>query len=138
MVEYRVRPLGHRVLVKPDEVKSRTAGGLFLPDTVREMEKQGTALGRLVAIGINAWRSFDTGEPWAALGEHVYFAKYGGQLIKTPDNQDFRVLNDEDLTSVLDTLYGPEEKIPTEEDLPELAELARIYGFAFRDLFKRK
>lgn len=126
MPEYRVKPLGHRVLVKPDEVKSRTAGGLFLPDTVRDMEKQGTALGRLIAIGITAWKAFDTGEPWAAVGDHVFFAKYGGQLIKTPDNQEFRVLNDEDLTAKLETVYQPGE---TQAEPPvEWAELARMYG----------
>jgi len=43
----KVRPLYDRILVKRVEEESKTAGGLFIPDTAKEKPQQGV----IVAVG---------------------------------------------------------------------------------------
>ena len=95
-------PAGHRVLVKVDETVEKTAGGLFIPKSVADDHAKAGIFGTVVAVGDNAWKAFDGGEPWAKVGDRVAFAKYGGFIIEDPDTKEqFRLLNDEDLVAVI-------------------------------------
>jgi co-chaperonin GroES (HSP10) len=100
-------PAGHRVLVKPDAVEDS-----LMPDELRKMgfkladadnsRKNAVISGEIVAIGKTAWKAFDDGEPWAEIGDKVFFAKYGGFVIEHPETgEKFRLLNDEDITVVV-------------------------------------
>jgi len=62
-----IQPLGSRVLVQPIEEESRTAGGIFLPDTAKEKPQ----LGLVVAVG-------DEEEIKVKAGDKVIFPKYTG------------------------------------------------------------
>ncbi|MER3474510.1 MAG: co-chaperone GroES [Armatimonadota bacterium] len=62
-----IQPLGSRVLIEPLEEESRTAGGIFLPDTAKEKPQ----LGRVVAVG-------DDEEIKVQPGDRVIFPKYTG------------------------------------------------------------
>lgn len=93
-------PAGHRVLVKVDEIEERTKGGIILVDADKQTEAN--IFGTIVAVGLNAWKAFDDGDPWAKVGDKVAFAKYGGFIIDDPDTKErFRLLNDEDITCVI-------------------------------------
>lgn len=95
-------PAGHRVLVKVEEAEEVTAGGIIVPKTVADRNTEANIFGIVVAVGVNAWKAFDGGEPWAAAGDRVAFAKYGGFIIEDPDTKEkFRLLNDEDITAVI-------------------------------------
>lgn len=97
-----IQPAGHRVLVRVDETEKRTKNGLIIPDSVRDRETQAQIFGELIAVGPNAWKAFDAGEPWAFVGDRVAIAKYGGFIIKDPETgEEFRLLNDEDICAVL-------------------------------------
>ena len=98
-----INPSGHRVLVKPDEIKTETASGILLvTDANKRQEAQAQIFGKIVSIGPNAWKAFDDGQPWAKVGDHVAFAKYGGFVIKDPyTEEEFRLLNDEDICAVV-------------------------------------
>lgn len=97
-----IEPAGHRVLVKVEEIEEKTAGGLFIPKTTQEQQTQANIFGTVVAVGINAWKAFDGGEPWAVVGDRVAIAKYGGFVIEDPDTKEtFRLLNDEDICAVI-------------------------------------
>jgi co-chaperonin GroES (HSP10) len=50
-----IQPLDLRVLVLPDPVEVKTAGGIILPDQHKEREKYAMQHGTLVAVGENAW-----------------------------------------------------------------------------------
>ncbi len=53
--------------------------------------------GELVAIGPTAWADMKC-DPWAEVGDTVWFAKYGGFILEHPDTKElYRVLNDDDL-----------------------------------------
>ena len=95
-------PAGHRVLIRPDSVEEITKGGIVLPKQVQDAEQNATIMGTIVALGGNAWKAFDDGNPWANVGDRVGFAKYGGMIVTDPDTQEkLRILNDEDITFII-------------------------------------
>ena len=98
----RFIPLGHRVLVKPEKVEEKTRGGLFVPEHTLERKQAEDIYGTGVDVGQTAWKAFDDGNPWAAVGDEVVFAKYGGFLLKDEDGNEFRILNDEDLVAKIE------------------------------------
>jgi co-chaperonin GroES (HSP10) len=97
-----IKPCGHRLVVKPIEVKSMTDGGLHIPETVRDTEQQGVTRGVIVAVGSECWDEFPGDEPWAKEGDTVIFAKYGGLLAKDNNGEEYRILNDEDIVAVIE------------------------------------
>jgi len=97
-----IEPAGHRVLVFVEEVKEQTEGGLFIPKNIADKQSEANIFGEIVAVGANAWKAFDGGEPWAKVGDRIAFAKYGGFIIEDPETKvKYRLLNDEDITAVI-------------------------------------
>lgn len=98
-------PLDVRVLVRPDPVEEKTAGGIILPDQHKEREKYATVKATLVAAGVNAWEeaaarssAFEQPVP----GDRVIIAKYGGIVLTGADGVDYRIMNDEDVIALLE------------------------------------
>ena len=95
-----IKPAGHRVLVKPDEIEEVTEGGIILAQTDKSRKEDAQQSGTLVQVGPTAWKAFDEGEPWANVGDKVLFAKYGGYSVDL-DGELHRIMNDEDITAVV-------------------------------------
>ena len=74
-----VKPLEDRVLVKPLEPETRTASGLYLPETAKEKPMQGKVVaagpGKLMDNGKRATLS-------VKLGDTVVFGKYAGTEVE--------------------------------------------------------
>ena len=65
-----VKPLADRVLVEPKEAETKTASGLFIPDTAKEKPQAGT----VVAVGPGK-----KDEPMELkVGDKVLYGKYAG------------------------------------------------------------
>jgi chaperonin GroES len=94
-----VTPAGHRVLVLPDIVEEKTSGGIILAPSAMDKEKAATVTGVIIEVGMNAWKAFDDGTPWAKEGDKVYFKQYAGYVLKK-DGKEYRVLNDEDVIAI--------------------------------------
>ena len=87
-----VKPLADRVLVEPKEAETKTAGGLYIPDTAKEKPQQGTVL----AAGPGK-----KDEPMEVkVGDVVLYGKYSGTEI-TVDGKNYLILKQSD---ILDTL----------------------------------
>jgi len=43
----KIKPMGERVLIKPQQKEEKTAGGIFIPDSAKEDKKEG----KVVAVG---------------------------------------------------------------------------------------
>jgi chaperonin GroES len=94
----KVRPLNDRILVKRLEESSRTAGGLYLPDTVKEKPMEGEVLavgggkitedGKVVALTVK-------------VGDRVVFGKYSGTEIKV-DGEDRLILREDDILGIVE------------------------------------
>ena len=99
-----IKALGHRVLIKPDDIETQTAAGIVIvQNEAREFAAQ--EYGTIVDVGPTAWK--DYGEiPWAAVGERVIFSKYGGKIVYEPGetdiNKKFVIVNDVDVLAKLE------------------------------------
>jgi len=98
-----ITPAGHRVLVLPDQTMKDYDGVLEIPDTVKDRYAMAQTTGVVVSIGKTAWQTEDFGkELWANEGDRVCFAKYGGLVMRGKDGAQYRLLNDEDITAVIE------------------------------------
>jgi chaperonin GroES len=93
-----IRPLGDRVVVKPDPKEETTRSGIIIPDTAKEKPQQGTVTavgsGRLLDNGARSVMELRE-------GNHVLYAKYGGTEIIL-DDETCLVLRESDVLAVLD------------------------------------
>ena len=96
-----INPAGWRVLVKPQEIKKVSKGGILLTtETTAEREQMGNTTGIVVAMGDQCYK--DVSEPWCKVGDKIIFAKYAGLLYLGKDGQNYRLINDSDVTGTLD------------------------------------
>jgi chaperonin GroES len=93
-----IRPLGNRVLVKPNKEEEITASGIVLPDTV---DKEKKAEGVIIALGDGE----DLAKLKLKIGDKVLFEKWGGEEIKTGrgnDEQEFKILPHDKILAVVE------------------------------------
>ena len=93
-----IRPLFDRVLVKRVEEPTKTASGLFLPETAKEKPVQGEVL----AIGNG--RVSDDGNITpliVSVGDKVVFGKYAGTEIKV-EGEERLILREDDILGIIE------------------------------------
>ncbi|HNC09742.1 MAG TPA: co-chaperone GroES [Anaerolineales bacterium] len=84
-----IQPLGARILIKPLEQASKTASGLFLPESAKEKPQTG----EVVAVG-------DDESIKLKAKDKVLFAKYSGTEFKY-DGVDYLLLEANDVLARL-------------------------------------
>lgn len=99
MSESGIAPVGHRVLVLPEETERKTKSGIILQDKTVMMEESAQTQGTVIALGDTCW--FDEEKPWAKVGDFVMFGKYAGVVYEGNDGKKYRVLNDRDIVAIL-------------------------------------
>ena len=98
-----VQPVEYKVLIKPDTVEDQTAGGLYLPDSVRERE--GYSVDRGVIIDHGEGFFAELPGPTPMIGDKVIFNRYAGTLITITDNgkaEKYRLCNDKDICAIIE------------------------------------
>jgi chaperonin GroES len=88
----KIKPLDDRILVEPVEEESKTASGLYIPDTAQEKPR----LGSVIAVGTDE----DLREKIKE-GDRVLFAKYGGEEIEI-DNKTYKIIQRSDILAVVE------------------------------------
>ncbi|CCY37167.1 MAG TPA: co-chaperone GroES [Candidatus Coprenecus stercorigallinarum] len=87
-----IRPLADRVLVEPKEAETKTASGIYIPETAKEKPQQG----KVIAVG-----SGKKDEPMELkVGDTVLYGKYSGTEI-TVDGKDYLMMRQSDVLAVL-------------------------------------
>ncbi|HTB07214.1 MAG TPA: co-chaperone GroES [Bacteroidia bacterium] len=82
-------PQGDRVLVEVAEAESKTAGGIIIPDTVKEKPQKGI----VVAVGPGKKKD----EPVTLkVGDKVLYGKYSGTEL-TIDGKEFLIMRQDDI-----------------------------------------
>lgn len=92
-------PFDTRVVILPDKVEEKTAGGIILPGQAVDKEKYAQTKATLVAVGGNAfadWGAVDKPE----VGSRVIVGRYVGNTHKGADGEDYTVCNDEDILAL--------------------------------------
>ena len=90
----KIKPLGDRVLVKPQTQEEVTKSGIVLPDTAEKQEKE---QGEVVAVGLGA----EVKKLKLKEGDVVLFGKYSGEEIEV-DGEEYKFLKDEDILGVIE------------------------------------
>lgn len=99
-----IEPTGHHVIVKPDAVEEVSKGGIVVTAStdLLKREQAATVTGRIVAIGVNAWKAFDDGTPWAKIGDRVYYTKHVSKTVKDPETQEeFFLMTDDNILAII-------------------------------------
>ena len=93
-----IKPLGNRVLVERVEAETKTAGGLFLPDTAKEKPQE--AIVR--AIGTGGRDKDGNVIPFnVAVNDKVLITKYGGTEV-TFNGTTYTILSESDILAIID------------------------------------
>lgn len=95
-------PVDLRVLVKPDASLTKSAGGIDLPDSVIEKAKFAGTKATFIQAGANAFKEWGSEARKPSPGDRVHFAQYSGSRFKGEDGEDYVVMNDGDLTGILE------------------------------------
>lgn len=93
-----LKPLGDRVLVKPDAAEQKTASGLYIASNAQEKPQRGT----VVAVG--AGKLNDKGERLpidVKVGDQVFYGKFGGTEVKV-EGEDYLLLRADDIYAVIE------------------------------------
>lgn len=92
------KPLYDRILVKRVEEESRSAGGIYIPDSAKEKPLRGKvlAVGKGKLLDNGTLRPLDVKE-----GDSVLFGKYAGTEIKI-DGAEHTILREDDVLGVVE------------------------------------
>ena len=94
----KLKPLEDRIVVKPNEAESTTAGGIVLPDAAKEKP----LMGKVVAVGPGRMLdSGNRGEMSVKKGETVLFGKYGGSDVDV-DGVEYKILRESEILGVVE------------------------------------
>lgn len=88
----KIKPLDDRLLVEPMEEESKTASGLYIPDTAKEKPR----MGKVIAVGTDE----DLREKIKE-GDKILFAKYGGEEVEV-NNATLKILQRSDVLAVVE------------------------------------
>jgi len=92
-----LKPLDDRVVVEPTEAEEKTAGGILLPDTAKQIPQQG----KVVAVGPGKLN--DDGNRLALavkVGDIVLYGKYSGSDVEV-NSKELKILRESDLLAKL-------------------------------------
>ena len=70
------------------------------PETGARDQRAATT-GILIAIGPSAWTDLDDGSSWASLGDKVSYAMHAGVSMVGQDNENYVLINDNDILARL-------------------------------------
>lgn len=101
MKKLYVHPRGNRIIIEQDKLEETTKSGIVLQLENGAAEQAGIIRGTVLAIGEAAWNQWP--EPWAEVGDRVYFAKFAGKQIPDPVNKEmYLIMNDIDIIATIE------------------------------------
>ena len=91
-INIMIRPLADRVLIEPKEAETKTASGIFIPDTAKEKPQQG----KVIAVGPGK-----KDEPMEVkVGDEVLYGKYAGTEV-TVEEKKYLIVKQSDILAIL-------------------------------------
>ena len=92
-----IKPLGDRVVVKPEAAEEQTASGLYIPDTAKEKPQRGT----IVSVGPGRVENGTKINMTVAEGNTILYGKYAGTEI-TLDGDDYLIMRESDILGIIE------------------------------------
>jgi len=88
----KIQPLSDRVVLEPQAAETKTASGLFIPDSAKEKPQQG----KIVAVG-SGKKDYDM---TVKVGNTVLYGKYAGTELKL-DGKDYLIMREDDILAII-------------------------------------
>jgi chaperonin GroES len=92
------KPLGDRLLVKPNPSEEKTKSGIVLPDSAKEKPQEG----KVIAVGEGAKDDSGKKIPMEVkVGDVVLYSKYSGTEVKI-DGKEHLIIKESDVLAIVD------------------------------------
>lgn len=92
MAKVNIKPLADRVLIEPMAAETKTASGIYIPDTAKEKPQQG----KVVAVGPGTKDENVT----LKVGDTVLYGKYAGTELKL-EGADYLMMRESDVLAII-------------------------------------
>ena len=94
-----IKPVGFQIVVTPYVPEEKTKAGLYLPDSTRDMEKIGTVVAKVVAMGPSCFKGknfeeLKEKEPRFKVGDWVLIGKFAGTRYDY-EGAEYRIMPDD-------------------------------------------
>jgi chaperonin GroES len=94
----KITPLFDNVLIKPLKAETKTAGGIYLPETAKEKPQ----IGEIMAVGKGAFDEDGELMPMIVkVGQKVMFTKWGGNEVKV-ENEEWKLVKQTDILAIVE------------------------------------
>jgi chaperonin GroES len=93
----KLKPLGDRVVLKPQEAEEKTQSGIILPDSAKE--KPQAAI--VTAVGSGKTENGKVSEMQVKVGDKVIYSKYSGTEV-TYEDEEYIIVSQNDIIAVVE------------------------------------
>lgn len=93
MSKINLKPLADRVVIEPMAAETKTASGIYIPDTAQEKPQKG----KIVAVGSGTKDE----EMKIKVGDIVLYGKYAGTEINI-NNEKFLIMRQSDILAIIE------------------------------------
>jgi co-chaperonin GroES (HSP10) len=102
-------PTEYKILVLPDDVPERSAGGIVIPPWCRDQRQGACQTGVVIAVADEAF-SFVEGEARTPkVGDRIAYTKYAGMTVPGRDKKVYKLMNDKDVAGILEFAFDPKD-----------------------------
>jgi len=92
-----IKPLFDNILVKPVDAEKKSAGGIIIPDSVKEKPQ----VGEVMAIGAGEYDKNGKLIPMVVkIGQKVLYKKWGGDEVKV-GNEEWKLVKQTDILAIV-------------------------------------
>ncbi|MFC2117481.1 co-chaperone GroES [Bacteroidota bacterium] len=92
MAKISIKPLADRVLIEPMEAETKTAGGIYIPDSAQEKPQKG----KIVAVGAGTKDE----KMEVKVNDVVLYGKYSGTEINW-ENEIYLIMKQSDILAII-------------------------------------
>jgi chaperonin GroES len=87
-----IKPLSDRVLIEPEAAETKTASGIYIPETAKEKPQRG----KVVAVG----KGNKDHDMTVKIGDTVLYGKYSGTDLKL-EGTDYLMMREDDILAIV-------------------------------------
>ena len=92
-----IKPLFDNILIKPLKADTKTAGGIYLPDTAKEKPQ----IGEVMSVGEGARDENGKLIPMVVkVGQKVMFTKWGGNEVRV-EGEEWKLVKQSDILAIV-------------------------------------
>ena len=93
----------YKVIVKPDRIEEKTAGGIIIAPMTKDREQFAVQTGTIQAVSPHAfsYAEWPEGARKPQVGDRVVFGKYKGSSFGK-DDEEVRILSDKEIDAIID------------------------------------